>query len=133
MDWNKLPLHCYIDKTKKFVSFIPEKNIVLAKYNYKIWSKKFPQDMGDVPLKKLMLTNIGIYSIATPSISNSLLDLINMLCSKFNLKSKSLTITETNGGLGGFSIRLAKNFQNLNIVEINNEHVKIIKNNLKVL
>jgi 16S rRNA G966 N2-methylase RsmD len=131
MDWETLPQTCYLDK-KRYVPFKPEKDIALAKFNRDLWKKKFPQDIvKNVQIEKLMLTNIGIYSIGTPQISKSLVELISMLCSKFGLNCNELTITETNGGVGGFSIRLAHAFKNLNIVEINEEHVKVIKNNLK--
>jgi len=141
VDFNNLHNECYIDKSKKLVKFIPELDIKIQKYNEKIWKNKFPQDITqDLKLSKLQLTNIGMYSIATPAISNELINVIKdaysyMIAtnSKTEIKDiKDLSITETNGGLGGFSIRLAQHFNKLNIVEINNKHADIIKNNLKV-
>ncbi len=133
MDWKSLSNECFLDKKNGYVPFKPEKTMTMAKFNRSLWSRKFPQDMEkSFQLEKLMLTNIGIYSIATPQISQSLVDLITMLCDKFGLDNDNISITETNGGVGGFSIRLAQKFKHLNIVEINETHVKVIKNNLEV-
>jgi 16S rRNA G966 N2-methylase RsmD len=137
MNFNKLPPFCYLDKTKKMILFEPEAKIVMESFDEKMWKKKFPQDIvSGLKLDKLLLTNIGVYSIATPAISQNLIDFINMICSNFkfigDVSPMNLTITETNGGLGGFSIRLAQYFNKLNIVEINPEHSRIIENNLRV-
>ncbi len=133
MDWKSLPKDCYIDKKNGYIPFKPEKPISFIKFNRALWNKKFPRDISkNVSFEKLMLTNIGIYSIGTPQISQSLVDLINMLCSKFGLNTEDITVTETNGGVGGFSIRLATHFKRLNVVEINETHVNVIKNNLKI-
>lgn len=132
-NFNNLPSFCYLDRTKKLVPFESEEKVVMEKFNKKLWEKKFPRDiLTTVPLDKLLLTNVGIYSIATPQISQSLIDLIHMICTKFGLESNNLSITETNGGLGGFSLRLAQHFNKLNIVEINETHANIIENNLRI-
>lgn len=131
--FNKLDAKCYIDKSKRFVPFIPETDIKLEPFNENTWNRKFPRDLGDVALEKLKLTNIGIYSIATPLISKEMLDFVQELCALYNLPDReNMVVTETNGGLGGFSIRLASVFNALNIVEIIPQHAEIIKNNLEV-
>lgn len=133
MNFEKLPPYCYLDKNYRVVLYEPEKKVELEGFNEKLWGKKFPQDIKkSIALDKLLLTNIGIYSIATPQISQSLIDFIYALCDQYKLKRDTLRITETNGGLGGFSIRLAHYFNTLNIVEINPQHADIIENNLHV-
>ncbi len=128
-DFNKLSVGCYIDKSIRLKKFIPEKEVKMEKYNERIWKLKFPATEG-LKYEKLQLTNIGLYSISTPSISNNLIEFIADISKNHNIDIK--IVTETNGGLGGFSIRLAQNFDNLNIIEINRKHADIIKNNLTV-
>ncbi len=136
MDFSNLPEQCYLDRTKKISKYVPEKEVKMERFVERIWKTKFPQDiLQGVRLSKLQLTNIGLYSIATPAISSALIELIQDLCichRDLSLDFKNLEITETNGGLGGFSIRLAQHFDKLNIVEINPKHAAIIKNNLRV-
>lgn len=131
MDFSNLHPSCYINKTKKIIPYTPEKKVKFLKYDKKIWSEKFPEEK-DIDYKKLQLTNIGLYSIATPYISKNLILLIDELISTYNLDKDNITVTETNGGVGGFSIRLAKRYKYINIVEINKAHADIITNNLKV-
>jgi hypothetical protein len=128
MDFTKLRNDCFIDKTKKVIPYVPELDVKLVKYEKKIWIKKFPQPHNN--LEALQLTNIGVYSIATPTISKKMCEFVDELCKRYSIQNP--IITETNGGLGGFTIQLAKKYNTLNIVEINPVHANIIKNNLDV-
>jgi predicted RNA methylase len=123
----------YINNPKRLIPYVPEKTVEMLRYDRKLWSTRFPS-MGNINYKKLQLTNVGIYSIAKPYISQALITMIKELLVKYNLddEKNDIVITETNGGVGGFSIRLAREFDNLNIVEINPTHADIIKNNLEV-
>lgn len=116
--------------SKNFKSYI--KSNELCTYNEKLWKQKFPYKT-DLNYEKLQLTNIGLYSIATPIISDSLINLLQYLTDLYKLgNNKDIVITEANGGIGGFSIKLVQNFNNINIVEIDKTHIDIIKNNISV-
>jgi len=131
MDIEKLGSYCFIDKNYKYNNSDTEPELLI--FDEKKWKKRFPVDIKkDVDLTKLQLTNTGLYSIALPHISEALINLILNLCKMYKLNKNKLYITESNGGVGGFSIRLATHFNYLNIVEINDTHIGIIKNNIKV-
>ena len=130
MDIKKLSSKCFLNSEKRLIPYTPELNVKIEKYNESLWKRKFPSILG-VNIRNLQLTNIGVYSISTPMISNNLILFIKDLSPYIKKPYKNLSITETNGGLGGFSIRLAEHFNELNIVEINPMHSKIIVNNLK--
>jgi predicted RNA methylase len=138
MDFTKLPSRCYINKKKQFEPYTPETDVKMQKFNLNLWRKKFPTELFidnktmQKNLSKLQLTNIGVYSIATPAISKSLLEFVIQLCKTSNIDLDNLVVTETNGGLGGFSLRMAFHFKKINIVEINPQHAAIIENNLSV-
>lgn len=87
----------------------------------------FPEEK-DINYKKLQMSRIGLYSISPEYISNFLMEKIN----KHFTNLKQLTITEANGGIGGDSLILSKLFKFINVIELNEEHSKIIENNLKV-
>ncbi len=129
---NNLPPNAFIDRSTKYHV---EKSILdelpLLPYNETKWKKLF-----NVPpnsdYTKLQLTEVGTYSIAQPDISAALVEFIKEVITKMGLDQNTVTITETNGGLGGFSSVLLKDFNNLNIVELNPTHYKIIQNNLQI-
>ncbi len=124
-----IPKKFYIDHQKQTEIFVPEDVIDELKYDKKIWESVFPPNKN---MKKLQLTNIGKYSIANPAIIALLDKTLKTTMRILNVKNKSsLTFTETNGGLGGFSIKLLQCFNNLNIVEIIETHCNMIKNNIK--
>jgi hypothetical protein len=106
-------------------------NLPLLQYNEKQWKKLFIAPPNN-NYKDLQLTSTGIYSIGQPDIIKELLLFVKEQIKNVNLDNNTLTITETNGGLGGFSSILLKEFNNINIVELNPTHYKIIQNNLKV-
>lgn len=144
MNFDSIPDECFIDKRKKIVRYIPEKKVIYLKYDAPLWKRKFPSDINNIDLDldslcKLKLTNIGSYSIATPEISNELIYFIHELYRtkimpnhEHPKKFEDLTITETHGGVGGFTLRLANAFKNVHTVEINPIHSSIIEHNLKI-
>lgn len=121
---------CFLNQNiKKIIPFIPETETKLLKYNKKIWNNKF-RYVQNLDYKKLQLTNIGIYSIASKEVCELIPNII-----KKNFKQKywkKLVITDITGGIGGFSCVILDDFKFVNIIEINPIHAKIIKNNLNV-
>ena len=117
---------CYLDKSKKYDKFIPEEDIKYIDYDERLWHKKFwlkPRK----DFSKLQLTNIGIYSIA----QKETCQIIPFIINKY-LDIKDSVITETTGGLGGFSLCLVEKCKMLNIVEITPTHSQVIRNNLEI-
>ena len=131
LNLKSIPDNCFLNGKKEIIEFIPEKKIELIKYKPSLWKKKFPHK-HNLKYEDLQLTNIGIYSIATPVISKKLVSFIMEISYIFKTNIRKIKITETNGGVGGFSISLMEAFNNINIVEIDKTHSEIIINNLKV-
>lgn len=131
MDILKIPINAFVIKYKNVLKYTPEIFIKIEPFDKVLWELKFPY-YSNVNIKKLQLTNIGIYSIASPTNSRNLINFLNDLNNqyKFTKYLDNLVVTEANGGIGGFSIRLAKSFNKLNIIEINKLHTNIIANNL---
>jgi len=135
MNDEKIPEKFFIIPKKGLIKFKSEKDIKLLEYDENKWNRLFPKEINgkkiDIDMKKLKLTNIAEYSIAKPFISNELKQLIEGLI-KTHFKRKKPVITETNGGVGGFSLQLIDIVDKVNIVEIIPIHANIIKNNLEV-
>lgn len=114
------------------VPFKPEKKTTEMKYNEDIWKKLFHMTSN---FKKLRITNIARYSMANLKISDTIYgiitkDLVRYLCTDIE-EIKKMTVTESNGGVGGISIKLSEIFDVMNIVEINPVHAELIKHNLE--
>jgi len=125
----------YISSKKKVIKYEPEINIKTENISSKKeFNRLFPRWNKPIKFNKLELTNIARYSMANRFISDNMKLILKKYIPLY-LKSKNfneITITESNGGVGGLSIMLANLFDNLNIVEINPIHAKMIENNLKV-
>ena len=137
--FNKLKPYCYLDSSKKIVKFIPELNIELLEYDKYLWNKIFIEKniRGKlIDITSLKLTNIGRYSITKKDVTSGLHCVIKefykVLPVKERKKYGDITITETNGGLGGITTSIAPYFGKINTVEITKIHSDIIKDNLKV-
>lgn len=144
IELKEIPFYAFLDGKKHIYI---EDNVLdqmpLIKYNDLKWKKLFPSSdckNTEIPInkfKKLQLTEVGVYSIAAPDISNTLIEFVKELINKNNNLFEDpcyskIKITETNGGIGGMSISLLKIFDNLNIVELNPTHYSIIKNNIQI-
>lgn len=119
----KYTTKCFIDKTKGVEKFVPETKIEFIPYDKKIWQRAFPGD--DALHSKLLLTNVGIYSIAkTEHVSV----LTNYLKKKW---TGDMSVLDCNGGMGGLSLGLSK-YMSVTTLEITPEHAKVIENNASV-
>jgi len=124
---------CYIDSTKKKVVPIPEKEIILLKFNQELWGRLFDTLVSD-KFKKLQVSNIGVYSITKLSVREIVKNIITNSYKflKIKKKLKDIVITDSNGGNGGISIYFSKYVKKVNCIELNNIHYDIIKNNLEL-
>lgn len=111
---------------KKIIKFTPEAQPIEISVTREIFNKKFPK-FKKVNHSLLKITNIGIYSIATPTISNTICKYIL----KYT-KTKKVTITDALGNVGGMTLMLSHFFDKINVCEIIPLHCKILENNLKV-
>lgn len=135
MSFNNVPKKYLVEPSKGNTRYTPEIIPMLAPYNEKKWKNLFPFGTNaNFNYKNLQLTNLGLYSISRPYISKAISEFLLDLISKyFNDKpSSEWIVTESHGGLGGFTLELTKHFKKINIVEINPMHADIIKNNLEV-
>ena len=81
--------------------------------------------------KKLLITNIGKYSITKPLqgkwIKSVLIDFFKVK----KLNTKFLSIIDANAGIGGDTIYFSKYFQHIHSIEKNNMHFEVLKNNIQ--
>ena len=130
---NALPINAFLDGRKHMG--ITDKKILkshpLLKFDENKWKKLFPNnDISADNWKKLQMTEVGTYSIGQPDMARELINFVKKQLAQCNINSANIVVTETNGGLGGFSLALLGVFDTLNIVELNPTHYSIIKNNL---
>jgi predicted RNA methylase len=131
-DWiARLPRFAFIDQSKRHYtepSILQE--LPMLPYDDAQWKRLFAEP-PDRNYKKLQLTQVGTYSIGQPDICAELTSFIKDMAAAVGLGADAI-VTETNGGIGGFSKTLLQTYSKVNIVELNPTHFKIIKNNLDV-
>ncbi len=91
------------------------------------FSVLFPKEPG-INYSKLLITDIGLYSITKPSQTEEIIELISR---HTNQKLNDLVLTESNGGMGGDTIAFSKVFKHVNTVEYSDIHCDILINNVK--
>jgi 16S rRNA G966 N2-methylase RsmD len=103
---------------------ISEKYIKLNKKSIELL---FPK-IKNVDMEKLLMSDVGLYSITLPADSLKISNLI----SKYFKNSKNIIITDGTSGMGGNVINMATNFIKVNAVEYSQIHCNILKNNVAV-
>lgn len=82
---------------------------------------------------KLLITNIGKYSITKPLqgkwIKSILIDFFKIK----KINTKFLSIIDANAGIGGDTIYFSKYFQTVHAIEKNKIHFNVLKNNINAL
>lgn len=101
----------------------PDVAPVFLPYSEKAWMRMF-----GVNDPNLQMTNIGSYSIAKPHIQADLVAVLHQFLPSAGL----MVVTETHGGVGGFTKILAENFRHVNSCEILPQHCQVIENNMKI-
>lgn len=102
----------------------PPVEVVYLPYDEEKWKRLF-----GVANPALKMTNIGEYSIAKPHIQEELVRVIK----EYLPKAETMTVTETHGGVGGFTKVLAEHFKQVISCEILPQHCDVITNNMEVL
>ena len=121
IDWcikHNMKIHPFYEKQEKTPEYI---NKVI---NY---AKLFPKKQG-VDMSKLLMTDIGLYSITSSSKSTETINIIKKYIN--NVPTNNLIITESNGGVGGDTIVFANYFKQVNVVEFSPIHCAVLRNNV---
>jgi len=83
--------------------------------------------------KRLLITNIGKYSITKPLqgkwIKSILIDFFKVK----KLNTKFLSIIDANAGIGGDTIYFSKYFKNVYSIEKNKLHFEVLRNNINAI
>jgi len=118
----------FLRKPWKVIPFEPSGPARYLPYDPQVWQTVF----GDAASPKLKLTEVGKYSIARPAMAQELATFILEHCASSS-EASELVVTESNGGLGGFTLELARHFGKVQTVEILPEHCEVIRHNLGLL
>ena len=123
--------YCYIDNKYKTKKFKPSEKYYQVKYDRDTWRRLFPRPKPTITLdyRNLKLTNIGRYSIMKERIAHEILGYIKK---NYKKNFNKAIITDTNGGLGGFTLTASQYVQKINSVEILPIHYKYLVNNIGV-
>jgi predicted RNA methylase len=127
MEGRTVPRKAFINKKKGYIVDRIKEPTAL-KFDRELWERLFGKREN---LSRLQITDVARYSMANNMISNKLREtLVKHISLVLQCDLGKLTVTETNGGVGGFSIKLAEMFNKLNIVELSSTHANMIRNNL---
>ena len=83
--------------------------------------------------QKLLITNIGKYSITKPLQGKWMKSIMIDFFKQKKLNTKYCTIIDAFAGIGGDSIFFSKYFQHVHAIEKNKTHFEVLKNNIEVL
>ena len=93
--------------------------------------KFFPED-NNINMDKLIITDIGKYSISKPGEAQHITNLLCTTLNKLKINVKELTITDATAGFGGNLISFAKKFKHVVGIEKSNTNFHIVKNNVEI-
>jgi tRNA G26 N,N-dimethylase Trm1 len=94
--------------------------------NMKLIDRTFPTVKG-VDKRKLLMTNVGVYSVSKTMASDALVKLI-----KSYFTSEEIVVTDATGNVGSDSIMLALNFKHVNSIEMSPDQYKVLTHNVNV-
>tara|TARA_E500000178_G_C17032995_1_gene761625 strand:+ start:2738 stop:3508 length:771 start_codon:yes stop_codon:yes gene_type:complete len=114
-------------------TFMPEIKPELLPFEEKYWNKVFPKEgpkgkISENDFKKLMISNIGGYSIFLPKYANSMAKVLR----SYFPDNEKVTITDATSNMGGAVLGFCRYFDKVNAVEIVDLHCDILKNNMKL-
>jgi len=83
--------------------------------------------------KRLLITNIGKYSITKPLQGKWIKSILIDFFKAKKLNTKFLSIIDANAGIGGDTIYFSKYFKNVYSIEKNKLHFEVLKNNINAI
>lgn len=131
--WEHLSFNNLFNYLKK--NKIQINNYYLNEFNspkeIKIKENRFIKEYFPESKEKLMISNVGLYSVSKPESSELIIEQILKIVSFKKMTAKKLTITDGTSGVGGDVIQFGKIFRKVNAVEISKVHSEIIEHNIK--
>lgn len=116
----------FLEEKKEIKKFIPEETVIEIPMTYKLYITYFPYEQN-INFRSLKITNIGLYSVAKPSLSEKICNIIIQ-----NVDSTDVTITDALANVGGMTLVFAKYFRYVNACEIVKIQSEFLMNNLKI-
>jgi 16S rRNA G966 N2-methylase RsmD len=92
----------------------------------------YPFKVSSVDAMKLMMTNVGLYSISKPRATTQIFNIIKDKLDFLGLKPENLVITDATAGLGGDTLPFSREFKAVNSIEIQEPHHTAVKNNAEL-
>lgn len=92
----------------------------------------YPFKVSNSDSMKLMMTNVGLYSISKPRATTQILNIIKDKLDFLGLKAENLVITDATAGLGGDTLPFSQEFKAVNSIEIQEPHHTAVKNNAEL-
>lgn len=92
----------------------------------------YPFKVSSVDAMKLMMTNVGLYSISKPRATTQILNIIKDKLDFLGLKAENLVITDATAGLGGDTLPFSREFKAVNSIEIQEPHHTAVKKNAEL-
>lgn len=93
--------------------------------NYKILDKIFPTVKG-VDKSKLLITNVGMYSVSKVKGATMLCNIIRK-----HLSTNNVTVTDATGNVGSDTIMLGLHFSKVNSIELDQDQYYVLQHNVK--
>jgi len=107
-------------------AFVPEVEPQVVPFDSSQIKLFFPPPDNEQAAQKLRLTNIGVWSMATPDVAEK----ISQVILSYFQPGASLTVTESCGNMGGNTINFARHFAQVQTTEIVPLHCDVLKSNL---
>ena len=85
----------------------------------------FPKN-SKADMSKMLITSEGVYSVSKKVAAKKLVNIIHK-----NMKTYNIVVTDATANVGSDSLMLAKYFENVNSIELNEINLESLKNNVK--
>jgi len=108
-----------------------DKNTKIYHHDIKIIKRFFPYQ-ENIDMEKLMISDIGKYSISKPYEADNISNIIINIMVKKNMNPNNLCITDATAGFGGNLINFSKRFKKVIGIEKSTINYNIMKNNIEV-
>lgn len=94
--------------------------------DFRVLNKTFPT-VKNVDKSRLLMTNVGMYSVSKVKGASMLVNII-----KKHISSDKITVTDATGNVGSDTIMLALNFDKVNSIELSLDQYEVLRHNIGV-